>query len=134
MHVAARARAYKEVQMTTATPGQILLALYDTAIRYSRMAGESIRAGNVALKGQQLQRVSDIVAELTSTLNHQAAPELCVTLEQLYFYVQERLSHANSQLDADAAVEVGRLLETLRSGWAEAVEQVEGPRARATRR
>lgn len=119
-------KKYLQVSMQTSSRGQILLALYDTAIRYARQGAASIRARNVVAKGRDLQRVSAIVAELTSTLDRSAAPELCDNLEQLYFYMQGRISQANAMLDAEAAEEVARLLETLREAWGQAVAQVEG--------
>ncbi|MCA9672425.1 MAG: flagellar export chaperone FliS [Myxococcales bacterium] len=130
------ARRYKQVGVETASPGQLLLALYSTAIRYARKAAQSIRNGDVVAKGTELQRVSAIVGELASTLDHAVAPELCGRLEQLYFYMQERLTYANVALDADAAEEVANLLTTLHEGWTEAVAEAErerpakGPAAR----
>lgn len=128
MQAALRARRYKQVNVQTSTPGQILIALYEAAVRYARMGAQSIRQGDVVAKGKQLQRVADIVAELTSTLNRDVAPELCDNLEQLYFYMQERLAHANAYLDAEAADEVAELLNRLREAWVEAVGQAEGGR------
>ncbi len=125
MYSAARARRYKQVNVQTATPGQILVALYETAVRYARMGAESIRQGNVIAKGKQLQRVADIVAELNSTLDRDVAPELCDKLEQIYFYMEERLALANATMDPAPAEEVGKLLDTLREAWVEAVAQTE---------
>jgi flagellar protein FliS len=126
MDAAASVRRYKQVRVNTASAGQLLLALYETAVRHARMGAASIRNNEVVAKGQQLQRVSDIVAELTSTLNANVAPELCSNLESLYFYMQERLSIANALMDAEAAEEVAELLDTLRGAWVDAVKQVEG--------
>ncbi len=117
---------YKQVNVQTMSRGQILLALYETAIRYARKAAESIRAGNVVAKGQELQRVSSIVSELASTLDRGVSPELCDNLELLYFYMQEKISHANIKMDAEAIEEVAGLLSTLHEAWVQAVEQVEG--------
>jgi flagellar secretion chaperone FliS len=122
-------RKYMQVNIQTASRGQILLALYETAIRYAKMGAASIRSGNVAAKGRELQRVTAIVSELAATLDRAVAPDLCDSLERLYFYMQDRLAHANAMMDPEAAEEVARLLDTLREAWAQAVEQVEGSRA-----
>jgi flagellar protein FliS len=119
-------KRYQQVSMQTASRGQILIALYETAIRNARQGAAAIRARNVVQKGRELQRVSAIVAELASTLDRNAAPELCDNLEQLYFYMQRRISQANALLDAEAAEEVAGLLETLKDAWVQAVAQVEG--------
>ena len=119
------AKRYMQVSVQTASPGQILLALYDAAIRDARRAAEAIRAKDIQAKAKDIQHVSTILTELTSTLDFQVAPELCRNLENLYFYMQERLSYANAMLEPDACEEVARLLDTLRQAWVQAVEQVE---------
>lgn len=116
---------YRQVNITTASRGQLLVALYEAAIRYSKQAATSIRAGNVVAKGRELQRVSSIVAELTSTLDHKVAPELCANLEQLYFYMQERLAEANATMNPAPAEEVAGLLDTMLSAWVQAVSTTE---------
>jgi flagellar protein FliS len=120
-----RANQYMQVSLQTASRGQILIALYETAIRYARQGAASIRARNVVAKGRELQRVASIVAELASTLDRSVAPELCNNLENLYFYMQERLAQANATLDPAPAEEVAQLLETLHGAWVQAVEVAE---------
>lgn len=126
MQAAARLRRYREVGVQTSSRGQLLVALYETAVRYARAGAVSIRNGDVVAKGRELQRVADIVTELTSTLDHKVAPELCQRLEQIYFYMQERLALANAMMDPEPAEEVARLLDLLREAWVEAVRQYEG--------
>ena len=126
MQAAARVRRYREVGVRTASRGQLLLALYDAAVRFTRAGAASIRRGDVVAKGRELQRVADIVAELTSTLDHGVAPELCERLEQIYFYMQERLAVANAKMDPEPAEEVCRLLEMLAEAWTIAVQEHEG--------
>ena len=125
LQTSARLKRYREVGVQTASRGQILLALYDTAIRYAKSGAESIRRGDVVAKGREIQRVSDIVGELSSTLDHSVAPELCERLEQIYFYMQERLALANAAMDPEPAMEVSRLLGLLYEAWIEAVRQFE---------
>lgn len=116
---------YKQVDVHTMSRGQILLALYETAIRNANESAKSIRAGDVTAKGRQIQRVSSIVGELASTLDRDVAPELCDNLEMLYFYMQERLARANAHMEPEPAEEVARLLQTLYESWRQAVGQFE---------
>lgn len=129
MYNTAGARRYREVNVQTASRGQILIALYEAAIRHARRGAEAIRQGDVVKKGKDLQRVAAIVGELASTLDHEVAPELCENLEALYFYMQERISQANLDMDPAPAEEVAELLDTLRSAWVDAVAQAEGREA-----
>ena len=132
MYAGAHINKYKSVNVQTASPGQLLVALYETAIRYARQAAGSIRAGNVVAKGREIQRVADLITELASTLNRDVAPELCDNLEQLYFYMGERLSESNATMTPEPVEEVARLMETLKEAWIQAVDQVEGRRAQST--
>jgi len=123
---AAAAQRYRQVGVETASPGLVLLALYDGAIRFGREAAQATRRGEVARKGERIARVMAIVGELQSTLDHDKAPDLCAKLDRLYEYAQDRLELANRTLDAGAVEEVVRLLETLREGWQGAVAQTRG--------
>jgi flagellar biosynthetic protein FliS len=48
-------------------------------------------------------------------------------LQKLYIYINERLTHANIQLDAEAMDEVIQLLNTLRDGWKQALASDSDP-------
>lgn len=116
-------RRYLETSVQTSSPGAVLLALHDGAIRFGREAADAIRAKDPARKGERIARVMAIVAEFSSTLDREKAPELGAHLAQLYDYMLDRLQHANQAMDARAVEEVVGLLETLREGWRGAVGQ-----------
>lgn len=115
------AQRYRQVAVETASPGAVLLALYDGAIRFGREAIEAIGGKDYARKGERISRIMAIVGELNATLDHRRAPDLCAHLEQLYDYMLSRLVTANHEMDAGAVEEVVGLLDTLREGWREAV-------------
>jgi flagellar protein FliS len=120
------ARKYRAAQIESASPGQILLALYDGCIRFCRAAQAQIEAGDVAGKGQSISRAVAILGELRSTLDHDVSPELCDSLERLYVFFQQQLSLANYRMDAGAIAPVVRLLGDLRDAWQTAIGEVEG--------
>ena len=126
MSYAASARRYKAVQIESATPGQILLALYDGCIRFCKAAQIQIEEGDVPGKGRMISKAVAILGELRSTLDHSVAPELCDSLERLYVFFQEQLSMANIKLDPSYIDPVIRLMSDLRDAWAQAVQEVEG--------
>jgi flagellar protein FliS len=120
------ARKYRAAQIESASPGQILLALYEGCIRFCRTAQVQIEAGDVAGKGQAISRAVAILGELRSTLDHEVAPELCDSLERLYVFFQQQLSLANIRMDAGAIAPVVRILGDLRDAWRTAIGEVEG--------
>ena len=121
----ASARRYKAVQIESATPGQILIALYDGCIRFCRAAQIQISAGDVAGKGRMISKAVAIIGELRSTLDHSEAPDLCESLERLYVFFQEQLSMANIKMDASLIDPVIKLMTDLRDAWSQAVREVE---------
>lgn len=112
---------YRAVKIQTASPAQILIMLYDGAIRFALIARKKIDEKDYAAKGTYIGKVQAIVSELMSSLDFSIAPELCSQLEQLYIYMMEQLTEANLNLDTEALDTVVRLLKTLREGWSEAL-------------
>lgn len=119
-------QAYKAVKTRTASPGQVLLMLYDGAIRFAKQAREAIVAGDPALKGRHIHRTMAIIDEFIAALDHEAAPEFCANIEQLYLYLNDRLLYANAHMDIAAVDEVIDHLVKLRDAWEQAVAQVGG--------
>ena len=116
---------YKQHQVMLSSPGEILLALYDGAIRFSRQARIAIEHRDPAIKGEKIGSVMAILAELTATLDHENAPELCKQLEMLYDYLLERLQEASMEMATEPLDEVILHLEKLRQTWGEAVRIAE---------
>jgi flagellar protein FliS len=125
MSYGASARRYQAAQIESATPGQILVALYDGCIRFCRAAQVLIESGDLAGKGKMISKAVAILGELRSTLDHSVAPELCDSLDRLYLFFQEQLSLANIKLDPAFIDPVIRLMTDLREAWAQAVAEVE---------
>jgi flagellar protein FliS len=120
------ARKYRATQIESASPGQILLALYDGCLRLCKTAQLHIEEGDVAAKGIAISRASAILGELRSTLDHKVAPELCDQLDRLYLFFQEQLSLANIRMDPAPIAPVVKIMSELRTAWGQAVGDVVG--------
>jgi flagellar protein FliS len=116
---------YKQTSVTTASRGQILLMLYDGALKYCKLAIEAVNARNLVDKGRYILKVQDIINELTVTLDHKVGGEISKELERLYNFMIEQITEANIKNEAKPLEVTMKLLETLREGWAAAVQQVE---------
>jgi len=117
----ANVNRYKKNKVLLSEPGEILLALYDGAIKFCRQARIAIETNNPAQKGQKIGSVMAILTELSATLDHDRAPELCENLARLYDYLIDRLQTASSEMDVGALDEVTVHLQKLRDTWGEAV-------------
>lgn len=122
---------YQDMKVQTASPAQIMIMLYDGAIRFSLQAKKKIEDKDFEGKGIFISKTQAIIDELMNSLDFSIAPDLCANLQQLYIYINERLTHANIQLDAEAMDEVIQLLNTLRDGWKQALASEQDPTMKA---
>ena len=113
---------YQRVQTETASPGQLVVLLYQGCIRFTQRGRTALEAGDTEAARASLLRAQDIVAELMSSLNLEAG-ELAVNLMRLYEYVHGRLVQANIRRDAMAAAEAENLVRSLLPAWEEAIRQ-----------
>ena len=112
---------YKQVQASTSTPGELLLALYDGLFRFLNGA-KACFENQQALRGRELiAKAHAILSELVLALDHAAAPELCGNLAALYDFALSRLSLANRDAQAKPIEDALRALTPLREAWALAV-------------
>lgn len=112
---------YGTVQVTTSSPGQILVMLYDGLFRFLGEARVAIEARDRARAGERISRAHAIIDLLDSTLDPAHAPELCDNLHGLYHFCMSRLVTANLKQDVVAVDEVLRVLGPLREAWKEAI-------------
>lgn len=113
---------YRDNQILTASPEQILIMLYDGAIRFASLAQNCLNEGDMAGKGKYVGKVIAILAEFSSSLNYDIGPELAENLDALYSYMIGRLGHANINNDPGPIEEVKEMLIDLRQTWKQAVE------------
>ena len=103
------AHAYLQTQVGTTGRGEIIVMLYDGALRFLAQAREKMEARDMAGKGMLISRALDIINELDSSLNMEAGGELAQNLHNLYFLCNTRLLQANLKLDTarlDSVVEI----------------------------
>lgn len=118
------ANQYKQTSIMTASKGQILLMLYEAAIRNVKKAAIAIDQKDLGAKGQAIGKTHDIINELLNTLDFEAGGNIAAELERLYNYIIETLIKANIENSKEKLLTVQKLLETLLEGWRGAVTQV----------
>lgn len=125
------ANAYFQTKVSTTDQGQLLIMLYDGALRYLAQAREKIEAKDFAAKGVLISKVIDIINELSSSLNLEKGGSLATNLNNLYVLCTARLLQANLKLDLKALDSVVQILSGLRSAYAQIIETPEAKRAAA---
>ncbi len=127
MHNAAK--TYFQTQFSTMGQGELLLLLYDGALKFLNQAKEKIEQKDYGAKGIAISKALDIIAELDSTLNPEAGGELVENLHQLYFICSMRLLKANLKMDLELIDSVIAVLIGLRSAYAEIMHTPEAQAA-----
>lgn len=120
------AQAYLQTQVSTTSQGELLLMLYDGAVKFLRQAQAKILEKDYAQKGILISKALDIIAELDGSLNAQKGGEIAQNLHNLYFYCNTRLLLANMNMDTALVDEVIDILSGLRSAYSEIIEKQGG--------
>lgn len=131
MSLSGYARAYQTQSVLTASPGQLVLMMYDGILKFLDRAKDAFGMpeddpSRFETINVNIQRAQNIIAELQSNLNHEAGGELSQTLERLYDYYDRRLFEANMKKKVEPVVEVSRFVKELRDAWAEMLRKEEG--------
>ncbi len=113
---------YKNNHIQTASREQILLMLYDGAIRFSKQAKAAIKEDDMATKGKYIGKTMAIISEFSNSLDHDIGGEMAENLDALYSYMLSELSKANVKNDTAPVDTVCTMLCELRTTWAEAIE------------
>ena len=118
------ARAYQTQSILTASPGQLVLLLYDGALRFMAQARAAFALpaddlSRIQKINTSLLRAQAVILELRANLDPKAGGELAGNLDRLYDYHLRRLQECNLRKDEAPLIEVERLVRSLREAWAE---------------
>ena len=108
---------YRSTQVTTCTPGQLLVLLYDGLFRFLGEAKGAMESGDRARAGERVDRAYAILEELAGALQPSAAPAICENLQAIYLFCMGRVVEANVKRDPAGIDDVVRVLSPLREAW-----------------
>jgi flagellar protein FliS len=110
---------YLADSINTASPGKLLVMLYDRLMLDLVTGEEAIRTGDRDLASERINHAQEIILELRTTLDVEAwagGPGLA----SLYGWLLTELIQANIKLDADKVATCRGIIEPLRDAWREA--------------
>ncbi len=116
--------AYKKTSVETASKEQILLMLYQAAIKHCKKGIEAIEENNLPRKGEHIGKLQDIIVELSNSLDFEVGGDVAKELASLYDYILYASTQANMKLDATHLNGCLKVLNTLYEGWTEAVKSL----------
>jgi flagellar protein FliS len=116
--VATHTAAYRQQSVMTATPGQLVVMLYDGCLRFLHQGAYAMREGTRLQAHNRLGRAEAIIDELLSTLDLEQGGEIATRLQGIYVFCRGHLLEARREQDADKVDTVAGLLGELREAFA----------------
>lgn len=120
---ARQASVYKEIGVKTASPGKLIVMLYEGATSNMEKAmalieqNGKIAAKNIESYGNYLQKVMDIISELQASLNLDQGGEIAKNLLSLYIYFNRQILEATSDHKKEKIEFVHKMMSDLHDSW-----------------
>lgn len=113
--------AYKQNSVTTASPGELTLMLYNGCLKFLTKAKKAIDEKDIQEKNTNIQKAQAIISELMITLKTDEA--VGQQMYSLYEYMNRRLIEANIKNDTEIIDEVIGLTTEFRDTWKEVIQK-----------
>ena len=107
---------YKETQVKTANQGKLIVMLYDGAIKFLKLAIDSLPDKKYDIVNNNIIKTQDIISELMLSLNFEVG-EFADKLYSLYVYINKKLVEGNIKKNAEPLQEVVKYLNELKDAW-----------------
>jgi flagellar protein FliS len=119
---------YKEIRINTASQGQLIIMLYneavkqlDQALRLLEMNDTRKDPGRIEQISKAIVKTQEIVCELMVSLDFEQGGDIAKNLFSLYTWFNRELMEANINQDARRITIIRNNVENLRSAWQEIV-------------
>ncbi|MGO9762986.1 MAG: flagellar export chaperone FliS [Solirubrobacteraceae bacterium] len=116
--------AYRRGTVLAATPGQLVVLLYDGARRFLRQTSIAMRDGEVERAHTTLRHGERIISHLDATLDFEQG-DVAQNLHAIYLFCLRDLHAARIRQDPSKVEAVSELLGELREAWSQVVAEVE---------
>lgn len=112
--------AYQQNSVTTASPGELTLMLYNGCIKFVHQAKKAIEEENIQNRNLNIQKAQSILSELMATLNMDIP--ISKNMFRLYEYMHSRLTQANINNDIEILDEVEEFAKEFRDTWKKVIQ------------
>lgn len=112
--------AYQNNSVTTASPGELTLMLYNGCLKFINLAKHAIENKEIENRNTNIQKAQNIVSELMLTLNMDV--EISKNMRSLYEYLNRRLMEANFKQDISILEEVEEIMTEFRDAWKQVIQ------------
>lgn len=113
-------QAYQNNSVTTASPGELTLMLYNGCLRFIKQGKQAMADGDLEKKNTNLQKAQKIIHELMATMDTQY--EVTESILPLYEFISHRLMEGNTQNNEEFLDEAADLVAEFRDTWKEVIQ------------
>jgi flagellar protein FliS len=121
--------AYRETRVKTASQGQLIIMLYDEAVRQldtgldllGRNLPEKKDPGSIERISRAILKTQEIITELMVSLDFDQGGEIAKNLFALYTWFNHELLEANIHQDLKQITVIRGMICELRSAWSEII-------------
>ena len=129
--LATQAARYRDAELLSATPGQLVVMLYDKMLLTLRRARVACEAKRIEERCEQLLKATDMVTELRISLDHEQGGAISTQLDALYGFMLRELFEANRQQDPAKIDVVIKMAGELRDAFSQVVATGAGAQLKA---
>ncbi|OCA84680.1 MULTISPECIES: flagellar export chaperone FliS [unclassified Bacillus (in: firmicutes)] len=113
-------QAYQTNTVTTASPGELTLMLYNGCLKFIKAARVAMESKQIQARHENLLKAQNIISELRITLNMDMA--ISQNMMAMYDYINSRLIEANTKNDPAMLDEAEELVLEFRDTWKQAIQ------------
>ncbi len=111
---------YQNNSVTTSTPGELTLMLYNGCLKFIQQAKIALENGNIQEKNESIQKAQAIITELMLTLD--ASYPVSENMLVLYEFANSRLIDGNIKNDGALFVEASEIITEFRDTWKQVIQ------------
>ena len=119
------AKAYGTNKITTATPAELTLMLYEGAVKFCNIAVSSMGKKDYENTNINIQKCRNIIVELNTTLDHKYP--VAEDFQRMYDYIFALLVEANMKKDMEMLERALEEIRGMRDVWKEVMKKAKGP-------
>jgi flagellar secretion chaperone FliS len=113
-------QTYQQNSVTTASPAELTLMLYNGCLKFTKLAMKAIENKDIQEKHTNIIKAQEIINHLNATLDPKQ--EISNSMSSLYEYIGSRLVTANMKNDLEILEEVTELVTEFRNTWKQAMQ------------
>lgn len=119
MSYSKQATRYRETEVLTATPGQLVVLLYDHLLLSLRKARVAMEARDSETQSECLEKGRNVLTELLVTLDRERGGEVAANLGALYSFLLGELVQIGIRADVARLDRVAHMISELRDAFAQ---------------